>query len=191
MIQLVTEDAPRADAGSELPALYSVAVTAPEYDGHEGVVFSLFRHGGEPPFDPADYLPAAVKAAGPARSEYGGALSYHYVLDAIRELFTREEALSLLEYFSREYPHTEIGMQREEPWRWDENIMGTGAVPVGGPTGFYMFDAEPQKPPVSVWGYADLRSAKSGPYVEPLDEGFASLIFAGHDDDDDGDDLPF
>ena len=152
----------------ELPSLYGVSVIADEYNGHTGVTLKLWRHKGDPPFRVDDYMPPGVfdKDEG------------FYLRDAIRELFTREEALALVDFFIKAYPHRTIELHQCRPAEWPTSRIGYGALPGGGGADHYMFDdprAEGQ-PPVSVWGYFDLNDAEAGPYVDHPELEVTNLI---------------
>ena len=132
--------------------LYGVSVTTDDYPGYTGVTFELWRHRGDPPFRVDDYMPPRVLDED----------DDFYLRDAIRELFTREEALTLVDFFTTEaYPHTRIELHRVDPRKWPSSMIGHGAMPSGGGVDHYMFDdpAGEDQPPVSVWGYFDLRCA--------------------------------
>lgn len=83
--------------------------------------------------------PAPVVPYSEAVADYG-ALDDNdklYVHDAVDELFTDNEARTLVEYMAREHPWD---LHEITPARLplEQNIMGLGAIPVGGPQDFLM-----------------------------------------------------
>ena len=155
---------------NEVPYLYGVSLTTDDYPGYAGVTFDLYRHRGEPPFQVDDYMPPTSVPDGDdvtrADDPNGGDVAWgdeEYLRDAIRELYTREEALALVDFFTEAYSHTKIGLHRVDPRKWSSSIVGLAVNPSGGGVDRYMFDdpAHEDQPPVPVWGYFDLRWAKS------------------------------
>lgn len=154
---------------NELPCLYGVSLTTDDYPGYIAVTFDLYRPRGEPPFQVDDYMPLSVPDgddATRADDSSGDDVVWgaeDYLRDAIRELYTRGEALALVDFFTEAYSHTKIGLHRVDPRKWPSSIIGLGVIPSGGGVDHYMFDDPAQKdqPPMPVWGHFDLRFAKS------------------------------
>jgi hypothetical protein len=100
---------------------------------------------------------------------------HSYEQDYVEELFTREEADQLAEYL-RTAHDTDVSI---EPISTPVpgNIMGVGAIAVGGPCDFYMLsDEDGYSLPFKAWGYYS---------IEPLDVVRKSPTSAAFDADDD------
>ena len=156
------------EGAKKVKYLYGLSLTTNDYPGYTDVTFDLYRPRGEPPFQVDDYMPLSVIDGDDlTRADYpdGDDVAWgaeEYLRDAIRELYTREEALALVEFFTEAYSHTKIGLHRIDPREWDSSRVGLGVIPSGGGPNHYMFDdpAHEDQPPVPVWGHFDLRFAK-------------------------------
>jgi len=145
--------------------LYTVASTVEEYDGHKDVVFNWFvNRRREPVYPFTEVVPGTEGFRLPER--LAGVLvdlpdaytsdSYWYSEDALNQMFALEEAEMLAEYL-RGYYDDEPAIHEEE-LPIEGGRMGPGAIPVGGPQGFYMLDKTPgYSLPFEVWGYYDRR----------------------------------
>jgi hypothetical protein len=128
--------------------LYCVTTITREYRGCKNVTFQWFR--SEPgttrrPYGEliTDYDP---------RDEHRG-----YAEGAIDELFTADEAAELAAYLDREHGNHAVTTitKADPPIRND--VMGVGAIPVGGGDDFYMLCEKPgYSLRYKVWGYYDL-----------------------------------
>ena len=105
----------------------------------------------------------------------------YVVHDAVDELFTDSEARALVEYMAREHPGD---LHEITPARLplEGNIMGRGAIPVGGPQDFYMLSREDEWTlPFQVYGYYDLErhEAAAGGEEERASALRSGMFFAG------------
>ena len=145
--------------------LYTVASTVEEYDGHKDVVFNWFvNRRREPVYPFTEVVPGTEgfrlpeRLAGPLVDlpDAYTADAYWYSEDALNQMFAPEEAEMLAEYL-RGYYDDEPAIHEEE-LPIEGGRMGPGAIPVGGPQGFYMLDKTPgYSLPFEVWGYYDRR----------------------------------
>ena len=125
--------------------LYRAHTIVEEYGGCKDVTFCWFRCGpGEPrPYAELidDYDP----------SDDGCAEG------AIDELFTATEANALKAYLDQEHGHEGVTTIKEARLPIPNNMMGVGAIPVGGGDGFQMLNREPAyNLSFKVWGYFNL-----------------------------------
>jgi hypothetical protein len=128
--------------------LYSVTSNVKEFHGCKDVTFRWFF--------------AAERAQ---RRPYADLIKHYQADDEYRmysegyieELFSEDEARQLKEYLDREHGHEGTNSITEERLPIGRNVMGVGAVPVGGGDDFYMLDQEPNYSlPFKVWGYFNL-----------------------------------
>jgi hypothetical protein len=128
--------------------LYRVTTIVKEYDGCKNVAFAWFK--SDLPAEPrrpyheliADYDPS-VRTIG-------------YAEDAIKELFTEDEAKQLVAYLDREHGDQETTIE-EQKLPIPNNCCGYSANAVGGGDDFYTLDKRPDYSlPFKVWGYFDL-----------------------------------
>jgi hypothetical protein len=129
--------------------LYSVTSKATEYHGCKEVPFVWFREGERP--GPQRPSAALIKDYDPADDHR------FYVEDYIEELFTEDEARQVKDFLDSRYGPDATTTITEVSFPVSNNIMGVGAIPVGGGDDFYMLSKVADYPlPFSVWGYFDL-----------------------------------
>jgi hypothetical protein len=125
--------------------LYSVTTTAHEYHGCRGVVFHWFRT--KPRNEDRPYAELI--------QDYNDGDLYSKNL--IDELFAEQEAIDLKEYLDRVHGDAGITTIEEQKLPTPSNMMGYGAMPVGGGDDFYMLHKDPEYSlPFGVEGYFDL-----------------------------------
>ena len=135
-----------------LPKLFHCKCTTPELKSRGGVyhdvTFNWFIHRRETlTFEPHLYCTLGEEADA-------------YALGAAEELFTEEELTLFKAYIDREHEETPLDIKSED-FYINDNIMGLGAIPVGGSTDFYMIYMEDRYDlPFKVMGYYDLRECK-------------------------------
>jgi len=128
--------------------LYCVSTTAPEYSGFKNVVFHWFN---EKPQGKRAYA-VLIKDYDPK------AYAIYYAEAFVDELFTEDEARQLKDYIDQSHEGETI--IKEQPLPVDNNVMGYGAIPVGGMQDFYMLSKEAEYSlPFKVYGYFDLRAS--------------------------------
>ena len=138
--------------------LYQVYGTIPEYRGHKNVPATLFVEGRQAPPVPYEQ---AIEGYAP------GSKDFLYTEEYIKELFTEAEAAALVEYMSQAHPDTPLKVI-EESLPVSSNIMGVGAIGVGGAQGFYELEKEEgYSLPFSVSLYYDLRGSETAQAEEP------------------------
>jgi hypothetical protein len=76
----------------------------------------------------------------------------------VAELFTAEQAVALVTYLDQHHGHESVQTTRRVKLPVPGNIMGYGAIPVGGLQDFHLLCKEKEWTlPFEVWGYYDLR----------------------------------
>jgi hypothetical protein len=124
--------------------LFYVTTIVKQYHGCRDVPFVWFRN------DPAEGRPyhELIRDYQPGDP---------YPESYIDELFTRDEANAVKAYLDREYGDAGTNTITQVDLPAPNNIIGRGAIPVGGGDDFYMLDKTEGYPlPFSVWGYFDL-----------------------------------
>lgn len=139
------------------PALYGVWFELRQCRGHRNVAFVVFRDGGEPPFDPAAYVPCEA--------------SGHAAEDAARyaeQLFTRDEADALVAALTQKLTadgEELVGIGREETVAAGAfaplGRIGPADLPLGGPVGTVRLSRIWPDLPAQVQAWYDLRRAES------------------------------
>ena len=128
--------------------LYKVLTLVRKYHGCKNVRFTWFRCDHGSPKRPYAEL---IENYDPAADQV------YYSEDAIEQLFTEEEARQLKGYLDREHGHEGVTTIEEEQLPIPENVMGVGAMAVGGGDDFYELTKEPEYSlPFKVWGYFNL-----------------------------------
>jgi hypothetical protein len=127
--------------------LYKVTTMVSKYHGCKNVQFIWFRCEPGPQKRPYAEL---IENYDPEGDQY-------YAEDHIEELFTEDEAQSLKAYLDREHGHEGTTTISEADLPYPNNLMGVGAIAVGGGDDFYQLCDEPEYSlPFKVWGYFDL-----------------------------------
>lgn len=129
--------------------LFRVTTVVKEYDGRKDVAFHWFYDGKRTPPRPYAEL---VKNYDPTDRNAS------YSEDCIDEMFTEDEANQLVAYLNRTHGDDGPHIIEEEKLPIANNMMGLGAIAVGGGDDFYMLYNAPEYPlPFKVLGYFDLR----------------------------------
>lgn len=135
--------------------LFKVTTVVPEFDGCKDVEFIWFRsdvrpHGPQPrPYADLikNYDPRQDDNARP-----GTSMSF-YAEDYVESLFTEAEAKQLKAYIDRTIAEAQLPVPN--------NVIGVGAIPVGGGNDHYILHKEPQYSlSFEVMGYFDLRGCE-------------------------------
>src|SRR5262245_49337760 len=149
---------------------YRIKVTMDEYRGHRGVGMRLFH---------ADELPEEIYEQMMAE---GLDCDDPYLRSAVEETFSEDEVAALRDWFAGEWPNGSATFRCEPAAREvSENRIGSGAIPVGGSSDFYLFSEHEGWPlPCAVWGYYDLEHAESGPYVNRPELSLTRLSVTGN-----------
>ena len=139
----------KQDNGVGTMKLFRVVTIVKEYSGCKNVVFNWFyadRRSSPRPY------PELI-------SDYNPSAPYIYYAEAsISELFTEDEAAELATYLDRHHGNAGTTTIEEEKLPIPSNVMGCGAIPVGGLQDFYMLHKTPEYSlPFKVLGYFDLR----------------------------------
>jgi hypothetical protein len=131
--------------------LYHVSTIVKTYRGCKNVAFDWFRCERRAPrpyadlienYDPFDDLVV-------------------YPEECIDELFELDEAQALKDYIDQNYGDAGITTIKKIQLPIANNMMGAGAIPVGGLTDHHMLDNAPgYSLPFKVWGYFDLRGCE-------------------------------
>jgi hypothetical protein len=111
--------------------LYEVSTVASEYHGCRDVKFIRFRERSGEPARPYSEL---IESYDPERN--------HYEEGAIEELFTFDEANALKEYLDREHGSQGVTKIEEAKLPCRQNVIGIGAMSVGGGDDFYTLKEE-------------------------------------------------
>jgi hypothetical protein len=128
--------------------LYRASTTVREFRGCKNVVFNWFRHAmpqGRRPFAVLikDYEPERPLAV--------------YTELLIEELFTSDEARQLKDYVDQHHGREGKTVIKEQPLPVENDMMGYGALAVGGGDDFYSLCEEPAYSlAFKVWGYYNL-----------------------------------
>jgi hypothetical protein len=135
--------------------LFTVTTMTPEFRGCQDVTLSWFVVDRSSPVVTYTEAIAGYDAIDK---------DYRFLAEgAVDEYFTFEEAQALVEYLTREHPGDGHEISRVS-LPIEENIMGIGAIPVGGPQGFLMLSKrEGWNLPFQVYGYYDLRQHEAAP----------------------------
>jgi hypothetical protein len=128
--------------------LYNVDTTAGEYSGCKDVNFHWFHSGKR-----SERRPYAQLIEG-----YEPTKKYVYYCEGyIDELFSEDEARQLKEYLDREHGDYDVTTVSEAELPVLDNVMGVGAMPVGGGDDFYMLSKKATYSlPFEVMGYFSL-----------------------------------
>ena len=142
------------------PKLYNVTTVVKEYHDCKDVPFHWFRCDPGP-----QKLPYAELI-----QNYNG--DNFYAENYIGELFTADEAALVKDYLDRDdNSHKNPTTINEVSLPIPNNVMGVGAIAVGGGDDFYMLDKNPDYSlPFKVWGYFNLVDCElaDGSGVYPL-----------------------
>lgn len=132
------------------PELFYVTSTVTEFCGCKDVCMGWFKVN-----DPRPDLPFAALIEG---YDDLGPDSRCYPELYVAELFTAEQARALVTYLDQHHGHESIQTTTRVKLPVPGNVMGYGAIPVGGPQDFYLlYKEEGWTLPFDVWGYYDLR----------------------------------
>lgn len=132
------------------PELFHVSSTIMEFHGCKDVCIAWFNTA-----DARPDLPFAALIEG-----YDEMDTYfrRYSEGYVSELFTAEQARALVTYLDQHHGHESVQATTRVKLPVPGNIMGCGAIPVGGPQDFYLLCKEEEWTlPFEVWGYYDLR----------------------------------
>jgi hypothetical protein len=133
--------------------LFRVETLVAEYSGCRDVRFIWFKSGDDRTRRSYGELIEGYDAMSPAERDEQG---IGYAEDYVDELFTEDEAGQLTDYLAREYTGY-VTTTREVSLPLQENMMGVGAIAVGGGDGFYTESSKPAYSlPFEVWAYYDL-----------------------------------
>lgn len=146
--------------------LYGVKTVVEIYHGHRDVAFHWFACCRRRPLPYAELIAGYEEADG---------LGYAELL--LDELFDRTEAEALVAYLDRE--HRGAGKTTIEAVKLPiaRNIMGYGAMAVGGSDDFFALDKQPgYSLPFRVWGYYDLRGCEPVDKSVPARHQFPSIV---------------
>lgn len=129
--------------------LFSLYARVDDFLGHDNVPFVFFVAGRKGKLGPYEQL---IKNFDPNNEDTG------YQQGFVDEMFTTEEMTQAIEYLTSNYG-TEITVKGNTVPIDAGNYMPTGAIPVGGPTGFLWLEKdENYSLPFAMWVYYDLRS---------------------------------
>jgi hypothetical protein len=131
--------------------LFQVSTIVKEHRGHKDVPFSWFRNerAKDRPYAELikDYRPTDENA--------------FYSELCVDEFFTKDEAEILKGYLGQNHGDAGVNTIKAVKLPLPSNVMGIGAMPVGGNNDFYMLDKEENYSlPFRVWGYLDLRGCQ-------------------------------
>ena len=147
---------------------FRVSLLAPEWKDHSNVAMTVFR---EESLSDAEY--AAI--LDPLDSEDG------YLRSAVDDTFSAAEVEILRGFFAEIKPTWKFSATPAKPI--EQNEIGCGALPVGGPTDFLSWEnSEGKKGPAEmpVSAYYDLRAAESGPFANGSWESSPATITEAH-----------
>jgi hypothetical protein len=136
--------------------LFRVSSLVPEFREHQGVVLNWFVADRKEPLA----LPYADLI-----ENYDDGSDHFYPKGALDEMFTEAEATALVGYLKTIYGDEPSIRKQSLPI--PSNLMGDGAIAVGGAQDFLMIsESDVYSLPFKVWGYYDLSHAASGPWVD-------------------------
>jgi hypothetical protein len=129
--------------------LYHVTTIVKEFRGCKNVDFFWFRSERRAPRSYANLI-----------ENYDPSYCYvYYAEGCIDEMFELDEAQALKDYIDQNYGEAGITTIEKAELPIANNSIGVGAIPVGGPQGYYSLDnkAPEYTLPFKVEGYFDLR----------------------------------
>jgi hypothetical protein len=127
--------------------LYDVSTTVREFRGCKNVVFNWVRHA----------MPQGRRPYAALIKDYEPGPHAVYTELLIEELFTSDEARQLKDYLDRHHGREGKTVIKEQPLPVENNMMGYGALGVGGGDDFYLLCEEPAYSlAFKVWGYYNL-----------------------------------
>jgi hypothetical protein len=144
---------------------YYVTLKGEEYRGYKDVSFSLFR------VDMPEVLIANLLKPfdiDPKSEEN------IYIASYVEQTFSLKYVTKLIEYFGKWEEMKIVITLADKP---ATNLMGVGAIPVGGLQDFYMFSSMEGYPlNFKVWGYYDLRQCKEIETAPMFDSKIGEMI---------------
>jgi hypothetical protein len=145
--------------------LYEVTTVTREYRRCKDVRFLWFRCPRRD--EPARPYSELIENYDPEKNDYEEG--------AIEELFTFDEANALKEYLDREHGRYGVTEIKEAELPCPQNVIGIGAMSVGGGDDFYTLDEEETYSlPFKVWGYFNLRGCE---LIDEPGETFRGYVF--------------
>jgi len=145
--QTALDEAKTADLWDNSEPRYFIWVVESNFEGYPEVSFALFH----PEMTAEDLRPLVILAPGRTMDD----VTHYYTASYIEQTFSKAEVKHLYAYFRARGGARLKVCRAHAP---TNDVMGVGAIPVGGGNDFYMFSEEAgYSLPFKVWGYFDLK----------------------------------